>query len=53
MSLLRVAAAKPKQEKSPLNKDEFIDFKLKQVIPYNHNTSKYARIPCSPKQLLM
>ncbi|KAI5119717.1 hypothetical protein M0805_001431 [Coniferiporia weirii] len=33
---------KPVQEKSPLNPDAFIDFKLKEVIPYNHNTSKFV-----------
>jgi hypothetical protein len=30
----------PPQEKSPLDPKEFIDFKLKRVEPYNHNTSK-------------
>jgi cytochrome-b5 reductase len=29
----------PKQEKSPLDPEKFIDFKLKKVVPYNHNTS--------------
>lgn len=29
-----------KQEKSPFDPEKFINFKLKQVIPYNHNTSK-------------
>ncbi|EAU92357.2 cytochrome-b5 reductase [Coprinopsis cinerea okayama7 len=32
----------PKQEKSPLDPENFKDFKLKQVIPYNHNTSKFV-----------
>ena len=34
------ALKKPVQEKSPLNPDAFVDFKLKKVEPYNHNTSK-------------
>lgn len=29
-----------KQEKSPLDPENFVDFKLKRVVPYNHNTSK-------------
>lgn len=33
---------KPKQLKSPLDPDKFVDFKLKKVEPYNHNTSRYA-----------
>ena len=33
--------AKPKQEKSPLDPQNFIDFKLKKVLPYNHNSSTY------------
>lgn len=38
------AAVKPKkvQEKSPLDPDNFVDFKLKKIEPYNHNTAKYA-----------
>ncbi|KAI5898869.1 ferredoxin reductase-like protein [Schizophyllum commune H4-8] len=36
------AAPVPKQEKSPLDPDNFIDFKLKKVIPYNHNTSTFV-----------
>ncbi|KLO16146.1 cytochrome-b5 reductase [Schizopora paradoxa] len=32
---------KPPQEKSPLDPEKFIDFKLKKVEPYNHNTSKF------------
>lgn len=36
----KAAALKPVQEKSPLNPDAFLDFKLKKVEPYNHNTSK-------------
>jgi len=31
---------KPKQEKSPLDPQNFLDFKLKKIIPYNHNTSR-------------
>ncbi|KAI0686825.1 ferredoxin reductase-like C-terminal NADP-linked domain-containing protein [Cytidiella melzeri] len=29
------------QEKSPLDPDNFVDFKLKKIEPYNHNTAKY------------
>ncbi|KIJ53983.1 hypothetical protein M422DRAFT_153807, partial [Sphaerobolus stellatus SS14] len=36
------APPKPKQEKSPLNPEEFLNFKLKKVIPYNHNTSTFV-----------
>ncbi|OSX66774.1 hypothetical protein POSPLADRAFT_1030047 [Postia placenta MAD-698-R-SB12] len=38
------AAAQPakKQEKSPLNPDAFVDFPLKRVEPYNHNTAKFV-----------
>jgi cytochrome-b5 reductase len=32
------------QEKSPLNPENFIDFKLKKIVPYNHDTSTYVRI---------
>lgn len=32
----------PKQEKSPLDPDNFVDFKLKKVIPYNHNSSTFV-----------
>ena len=35
-------AAAPVQEKSPLDPNNFVDFKLKRVEPYNHNTSKYV-----------
>ncbi len=31
---------KPPQEKSPLDPENFVDFKLKKVEPYNHNTAK-------------
>lgn len=30
---------KPKQEKSPLDPNQFVNFKLKKIIPYNHNSS--------------
>ncbi|TFY74763.1 hypothetical protein EWM64_g9250 [Hericium alpestre] len=33
---------KPKQTKSPLDPDNWVDFKLKKVIPYNHNTSRFV-----------
>jgi len=33
--------AKPKQLKSPFDPEKFVDFKLKKVEPYNHNTSKF------------
>jgi hypothetical protein len=33
------------QEKSPFDSEKFINFKLKQVIPYNHNTSKCVLTP--------
>jgi cytochrome-b5 reductase len=33
---------KPKQLKSPLDPEKFVDFKLKKVEPYNHNTSRYV-----------
>lgn len=38
------AAAAPKQEKSPLDPNNFVDLKLKKVEPYNSNTSKYVYI---------
>ncbi|KAI0076826.1 cytochrome-b5 reductase [Panus rudis PR-1116 ss-1] len=34
--------AKKVQEKSPLDPEKFVDFKLKKVEPYNHNTAKYV-----------
>ncbi|KAF8079197.1 cytochrome-b5 reductase [Lyophyllum atratum] len=38
-----LTAVAPKlQEKSPLDPKNFQDFKLKKVIPYNHNTSKFV-----------
>ncbi|KAF7783981.1 hypothetical protein Agabi119p4_146 [Agaricus bisporus var. burnettii] len=36
------APAKPKQVKSPLDPENWKDFKLKKIIPYNHNTSKFV-----------
>ena len=38
----RKELAKPKQEKSPFDPKNFIDFKLKKVLPYNHNSSTYS-----------
>ncbi|CCM00046.1 uncharacterized protein FIBRA_02072 [Fibroporia radiculosa] len=32
---------KKAQEKSPLDPENFVDFKLKRVEPYNHNTARY------------
>jgi len=37
---LELGATPPKQEKSPLDPENFKDFKLKKIVPYNHNTSK-------------
>jgi cytochrome-b5 reductase len=34
--------SRPVQEKSPLDPKDFIDFKLKRIVHYNHNTSKCA-----------
>jgi cytochrome-b5 reductase len=33
---------KPKQEKSPLDPHNFVDFKLKKIVPYNHNSSSFV-----------
>lgn len=33
---------KPKQEKSALDPERFLDLKLKSVEPYNHNTSRFT-----------
>ncbi|KAH8835084.1 cytochrome-b5 reductase [Flagelloscypha sp. PMI_526] len=42
-----------KQEKSPLDPDNFVDFKLKKVIPYNHNTSEFIfELPKNEASLL-
>ncbi|KAH8099858.1 ferredoxin reductase-like C-terminal NADP-linked domain-containing protein [Cristinia sonorae] len=46
---------KPKkvQEKSPFDPKEFVDFKLKRIEPYNHNTAKYVfEIPNNDASLL-
>lgn len=32
------------QEKSPLDPNNFVEFKLKKVEPYNHNTAKYVML---------
>jgi hypothetical protein len=37
------APKKPVQEKSPLDPQNFVDFKLKAIEPYNHNTAKYEK----------
>jgi len=34
--------ATPKQLKSPLDPEKFVEFKLKKVEPYNHNTAKFV-----------
>ncbi|ESK96137.1 cytochrome-b5 reductase [Moniliophthora roreri MCA 2997] len=45
--------SKPKQEKSPLNPEQFIDFKVKKVKPYNHNTSEFIfELPNNEASLL-
>lgn len=39
--------AVPKEPlKSALDKDKWVDFKLKKVEPYNHNTAKYVMGLC-------
>lgn len=38
--MFRGEALAPKQEHSPLDPDNFKDFKLKKIIPYNDNTSQ-------------
>ncbi|KAF9056048.1 NADH-cytochrome b5 reductase [Panaeolus papilionaceus] len=38
----KTVPVKPKQEKSPLDPENFIDFKLKKVIPYNHNSAHFV-----------
>jgi cytochrome-b5 reductase len=41
------------QTKSPLDPDNFVDFKLKRVEPYNHNTSKFIfELPKNEASLL-
>jgi len=45
--------AKKVQEKSPLDPDNFVDFTLKKVEPYNHNTAKYIfNLPNNEASLL-
>ncbi|KAG5636310.1 hypothetical protein H0H81_008481, partial [Sphagnurus paluster] len=45
--------AAPMQEKSPLDPEKWIDFKLKKVIPYNHNTSEFIfELPNNEASLL-
>ncbi|KAF8652883.1 hypothetical protein AX16_004104 [Volvariella volvacea WC 439] len=45
--------AVPPQTKSPFDPEQFIDFKLKKVVPYNHNTSKFVfEIPNNEASLL-
>lgn len=42
-----------KQEKSPLDPNNFVDFKLKKIIPYNHNTSTFVfELPNNEASLL-
>ncbi|KAG6815385.1 hypothetical protein H0H87_002364 [Tephrocybe sp. NHM501043] len=49
----RVAAPEPVQEKSPLDPKNFVDFKLKKIIPYNHNTSTFIfELPNNEASLL-
>ncbi|KAK7464483.1 hypothetical protein VKT23_006653 [Stygiomarasmius scandens] len=44
---------KPKQEKSPLDPENFKDFKLKKIKPYNHNTSEFIfELPNNEASLL-
>ncbi|KAL0951893.1 hypothetical protein HGRIS_008550 [Hohenbuehelia grisea] len=42
-----------KQEKSPLDPENFKDFKLKRIEPYNHNTAKFIfELPDNEASLL-
>ncbi|KAF8633529.1 hypothetical protein AX15_001334 [Amanita polypyramis BW_CC] len=42
-----------KQEKSPFDPEKFVDFTLKRVVPYNHNTAKYIfELPDNQASLL-
>lgn len=44
---------RPKQEKSPFDPQNFIDFKLKKIIPYNHNTASFVfELPNNDASLL-
>jgi cytochrome-b5 reductase len=46
-------AAVKRQEKSPLDPANFVDFKLKKVEPYNHNTAKFIfELPNNEASLL-
>lgn len=38
--------AKKQQEKSPFDPDNFVDFKLKKIVPYNHNTATCVSCTC-------
>ncbi|THV06483.1 cytochrome-b5 reductase [Dendrothele bispora CBS 962.96] len=50
---LNLQDAKPKQEKSPLDPENFKDFKLKKIKPYNHNTSEFVfELPNNEASLL-
>jgi len=41
------------QEKSPLDPENFKDFKLKKIVPYNHNTSEFIfELPNNEASLL-
>ncbi|OCB86190.1 cysteine proteinase [Sanghuangporus baumii] len=47
------AVQKPKQERSPFDPNNFVEFKLKKVEPYNHNTSKFIfELPDNQASLL-
>ncbi|KAG6853536.1 hypothetical protein C0991_003393 [Blastosporella zonata] len=49
----RIVKPEPAQEKSPLDPQNFVDFKLKKVIPYNHNTSTFVfELPNNEASLL-
>ncbi|KAF7793598.1 hypothetical protein EIP86_004712, partial [Pleurotus ostreatoroseus] len=49
----RTTTVKKQQEKSPLDPDNFVDFKLKKIEPYNHNTAKYVfELPNNEASLL-
>ncbi|ETW86565.1 hypothetical protein HETIRDRAFT_437452 [Heterobasidion irregulare TC 32-1] len=52
---LNSTAPTPKkaQEKSPLDPQNFLDFKLKRVVPYNHNTATFVfELPNNEASLL-
>jgi len=42
------APAMPRQEKSPFDPQNFVDFKLKKILPYNHNTARSLLSPSFP-----